>query len=869
MDTLATPAPAMPASAGERATGRMALLLMALSGFAGLGYQIVWTQQAALWLGHEAAAVFAVVGAFFGGLAVGALALSRRIARSAYPGRWYAACEAVVGAWSLVLVLAMAPVAGTFLALIGPRPSGAWQGFVAFCGTFLLLLPATAAMGATLPAMERALARWRGEDTSIAALYAANTAGAVLGVLGIAFVAIPSLGLARSTAVCAALNLACAALAWRVFPAVGISSSAAPPAPTRRILLLLAATGFLGIGYEVLVVRVVSQVAENTVYTFALLLAVYLVGTAAGAALYLRRRPHADAAIGRDRLLQWLAGACVLGIVALSLAPSLKWAMLRAFGATVPSALAAEAAIAMLAFLLPTVVMGALFSHLAESARAAGIGLGRAIGANTLGAALAPPAIGMLLLAGVGSRLALVCVALGYLALVRTQSWQRTLQWIIAVPAVAFAIWGPSLAVVDVAPGGRIVMHNEGLLAAVAVVEDAGGVGRLHIDNRQQEGSTATGYADARQGVLPLLLHPAPKRALFLGLGTGVTASAAAGDRNVQVDAVELLPEVIAASPYFTRARSDEAARARLTIIPGDARRYVRSTDTTYDVIVSDNFHPARAGSGSLYTVEHFLAVRARLAPDGVFCQWLPLHQLDRATLRPIVRSFLAAFPQGSAILATNSLETPVLGLVGRNSDRRFDRDALARRLGTTAMSQPTAALGLGSELDLFGTFVGGPASLVRFAGDAPPNTDDRPVVAYTAPFVTYAPESRPRDRLLALVGELGIAPEDVVIPTGDAEWEARLRAYLTARDLFLAAGRDVVANPDVRRMVAQVRAPLMGVLRVSPEFAPAYDPLLQMGIALARVDPRAARALLVQLAEVAPGRPEAAQALVGLGLFR
>ena len=54
------------------------------------------------------------------------------------------------------------------------------------------------------------------------------------------------------------------------------------------LLLLLALTGLLGIGYEVLVVRVLSQVTEDTVYTFAMLLAVYLVGSAAGAAGYQR-----------------------------------------------------------------------------------------------------------------------------------------------------------------------------------------------------------------------------------------------------------------------------------------------------------------------------------------------------------------------------------------------------------------------------------------------------------------------------------------------------------------------------------------------------------------------------------------------------
>ena len=270
----------------EETRHRLALGLMVASGFAALGYQIVWTQQATVWLGHELAAVLAVVAAFFGGLAVGALALGPRIDRSRRPARWYAACEVVIGLWSIALAFLMAPVGKWLLDLTGEQPSTTWQWSVAFFGTFVLLLPATAAMGATLPAMERVLAKMRRQGSPIAALYAGNTFGAVLGVLAAAFVLVPQFGLLLTAGVCAALNLLCAAAAVKLFaePAHGTSTAARSDAP--GVLMLLAATGLLGIGYEVLVVRVLSQVAENTVYTFAILLAVYLVGTALGAAAY-------------------------------------------------------------------------------------------------------------------------------------------------------------------------------------------------------------------------------------------------------------------------------------------------------------------------------------------------------------------------------------------------------------------------------------------------------------------------------------------------------------------------------------------------------------------------------------------------------
>ncbi len=807
---------------------------MIASGFAGLGYQIVWTQQSALWLGHESAGVLAVVAGFFGGLALGALLIGPLVHRSSRPARWYAGCEVAIGVWSLVLALLFDPVSGWLLSLIGPQPSAAWHWSVAFCGTFLLLLPATAAMGATLPAMERVF-------RSIPALYAGNTFGAVLGVLGTAFWLVPEFGLARTAIVCAALNFLCGALALTMLDSAAMETSARAQLGARRLQLTLAATGLLGIGYEVLVVRVLSQVAENTVYTFAILLAVYLVGTAIGAALY-------NPTVSRDRLLRSLAVLCLLGTLSLAASQTLKGAVLYAFGPSMGSALFAEAVLALVAFLPPTIVMGALFSHLSTHATESGVSFGRAIGINTAGAALAPFVCGVLLVTQVGPKVALLIVAAGYLALTSWSAWRAPTQWISAAMAAAFALWAPSLMIVNVPEGGRLVSYAEGAMGTVSIVEDAAGVSTLHIDNRQQEGSSATTFADARQAWLPILLHPAPRRALFLGLGTGVTAQSATADPQLEVDAVELLPEVIDASSHFIGSLGGE----RLHVMAGDARRFVRASRERYDVIVADNFHPARSGSGALYTVEHFAAVRTRLAPDGLFCQWLPLHQLDLDTMRSIARSFVAVFPNGNAILATNSLETPVVGLVARGDDARLDLQRIRARLADTHVQARAAELGIGDDLALLGTFIAGPQGLGSFAGDAPINTDDRPVVAYRAPRLLYASDSLPRDRLLDLLQQLKVSPAEI-IAAGDADWNARLSAYWSARNRFIEVGRGVQPTSDVELMLAQVREPLLGVLRISPDFRPAYEPLMRMARALDERDPDAARALLADLVRVRP----------------
>jgi spermidine synthase len=844
-DTLALPRSAPRADVRQLA----ALGLMLASGFAALGYQIVWTQQGALWLGHESAAMLAVVTAFFGGLSVGALLLGQRIERSPHPARWYAACEALTGLWGLALLALQAPVSAWLFALIGPLPSPGWHWSVAFCGSFVLLLPATVAMGATLPAIERAL---RGTGLSLPGLYAGNTFGAVLGVLATAFWLVPALGLAHTALLCAALNGLCAALALGLFGGKTDPSSAPSQTAGGGTLGLLALTGLLGIGHEVLVVRALSQVAESTVYTFALLLAVYLVGSAAGAALYQR---HARR-VTTEGLLIALGAACLQGSVSLWAVPAAKAVLLHAIGPGMAAALFAEALLALAAFGPPTLLMGALFSHLASAAVARGTGFGRALGINTLGASAAPLLFGVLLLPALGAKPALLLVAAGYLALA-WRAGSSAAWWSAALGVLALAAVLPPLTLVDVPEGGHIVSYRDGAMAAVSVVEDAEGVARLRIDNHQQEGSNSSLAADARQALLPLLLHPAPRHALFLGLGTGVTAASAAQDRQLQVDAVELLPEVIEASAFFRAALDDGG---RLHPIAADARRFVRAAPQRYDLIVADNFHPARSGSGALYTVEHFAAVKARLADDGLFCQWLPLHQLDLATLRSIVRSFLQINPGGWALLATNSVQTPVLALVARADGRRFDRAALRQRLARIQLPRPPADFGLPDDMAVLGSFIAGPAALARFAADAPLNTDDHPVVAYRAPRATYAPEAAPRDRLLALLQAVDIRPDELV---GDDS--TGLAAYWRARNRFLEAGRDVKPSADVRQMLAQVQGPLLEVLHISPDFRPAYDPLLRMAGALGRSDPAAARALLRELQRLQPGWPQAGELLAGL----
>jgi spermidine synthase len=623
---------------------------------------------------------------------------------------------------------------------------------------------------------------------------------------------------------------------------------------------LLFLAGLLGIGHEVLAVRVLAQVTENTVYTFSLALAVYLAGTGIGAALYQARyaaspRPAQD----RDRFSVAVCLAILASVPALAWSPS--WLHASA-GAGVYGALLRETALCAAAFLLPSIAMGLLFARLCVDARDAGISLGTALGANTIGAALAPPLFGIVLLPAAGPLAALSAVAAAYLCLSGVRGARQAPRWAALAAGVALAAGPVSLRIADVPPGGRLLSHRDGILGTVSVVEDADGVRRLHINNRQQEGSNVTGLVDGRLAYLPLMLHPAPASMLFLGMGTGVTARAAAREDGLDVDVVELLPEVVDASAYFANGA---ALPRNLHVHVADARRYVRTAGRQYDVIVADLFHPARSGTAALYTVEHYRAVRSRLAPDGVFCQWIALHQMDLETLRGIVRAFLDVYPQGYAMLASNSLETPVIGLVARAhagpAPAPWRLAAARSRLEGARDGSRLQALQLYDEYALLGSFVAGPAALGAFSRGTPPNTDDRQTVAYGAPRATYAPQTAPRARLLAFMRQAAISPDELA-PMAAPEGPDRLRAYLDGRARFLELGARVRPGADVHAMLDQVEEPLLAIAAGSPEFRPAYDPLIAMAQALSEAEPQAGRRLLERIRAAQPGRPEAAELL-------
>ncbi|MEO0998139.1 MAG: fused MFS/spermidine synthase [Pseudomonadota bacterium] len=362
VDPISTISTTVPAATPARRGGAALYAIMVLSGFAGLGYEMVWSKMLAVALGHEIVSVLAVIAAFFVGLALGAWLLDGPVRRSASPRHWYAALELVIGVWALLLIVAIPLFNDVVPALIGQQPSALRHWGVVFVSALVLLLPATAAMGATLPVMERLYTQQQHTRRAVGGLYAANTFGAVAGTLVTTFFVAPALGYSTTLLLLACVNFACAAAVLVTATAhVGERDEPRPAAfvGNERLALTLFMTGLIGIGYEVGIMRMLSQILENTVYTFACLLAVYLFGTAVGAAGYQRWRPRAGFEAVLSRLLLALASACGLGTVLLWAAQPLHGFLVRALGDGYVAAIGGELLVATTVFVLPTILMGA------------------------------------------------------------------------------------------------------------------------------------------------------------------------------------------------------------------------------------------------------------------------------------------------------------------------------------------------------------------------------------------------------------------------------------------------------------------------------------------------------------------------------
>ena len=763
-----------PAATASPADSRLPLLLLlfVLSGGAALIYQIVWFQMLSLIIGSSTVSMGVLLATFMGGMCVGSLWVSRVVPATRHPVRVYAYLELGIGVFGLVVLALLPWVGGLYTAVGGPGVLGITLRAI-FCALFLL--PPTILMGATLPAISRWIEATPKGVSWMGFLYGANTGGAVLGALLAGFVLLRVYDTMVATFVAVAINavvgLAALQLA-RTLPQEVPAAQAKPgedrlPPGSWPVLVTIGLSGMTALGAEVVWTRLLSLSLGGTVYTFSLILAVFLLGLGLGSyggSFMARSAVSPRSALGWSQVFV-MAG---LAWAAYSLTQVLPWWPINPALATAPRFTFQIDLVRALWVVLPGAFFWGASFPLALAAVAAGQkDPGRAVGAvyaaNTVGAIVGSLVTAIALIGWIGTqqtqRLLVIVAGISALFMLATAvNAQGRVQLAVrnsvsSVIAIALALWFaggiqpiPGLLVAYgrymvtwIESAGEILFWDEGVSSSMAVSQMAGGVMNYHNAGKVQASSDPVDMRLQRMlGHLTTLLPERPGQVLVIGCGAGVTAGAVSIDpaveRVVIAEIEPLVPRFVA--QHFSQHNNAVISNPKVEVRIDDARHYLLTTGEKFDAITSDPFDPWVKGAANLYTKEFFEVVRDHLNPGGVVTVFVQLYESSLAAVKSEIATFLEVFPNGTVWANTASGQGYDLVIMGQLEHAPINIDAIEARLsrpeyGPVAYS--LSEIGFSSAIDLFSTFAGQGPDLRPWLSDAEINRDRNLRLQYLA----------------------------------------------------------------------------------------------------------------------------------------
>ena len=637
-----------------------------LSGFAALLYQAAWLKKLGIVFGTSHVAVATVLAAYMAGLAAGAAIAARFARRIERPVFVYGVLEAIIAVSALLVPLFLVVAQQLLASLYGdqPEPVSAdsfGQNAYYLLVTFLVLAVPTCAMGATLPLLSRyAVTEDAQVGPRIGLLYGINTVGAVFGALVAGFLLLPQLGLIRTLAVGAAVNLIVFGIA------IYLSRSAAEVnrrlevsddrAPVHWIMPLMLLSGAVAFTLEVLWSRLLSHVFGGTIYAFTIMLACFLSGIALGGLFAGRLAANRVAAARWFVLSQLLVAA--ISFVSYTFIDS--WLPTGGLGV--------KAIYAFLIIVPSTLFIGATYPlavRLAtKSAEQTASASGKVYAWNTVGAILGALLTGFFVLPLLGFGMTLKAAMVTSLLIATSSAWLADFDSR-QLAAVATSLLLATVLFVSPGRPDRLVYANA---ASVLDGVDLGderfyGVGRsATILMRERDGFVnlaSNGLSESsvgRKGKPPFnlsqkwlaglttLARPDTESMLIIGYGGGIALEGVAPHVN-DVDVIELEPMVIAGNEAIAEIRGgDPLQDPRVNLVVNDARNAITLTNKRYDAIVSQPSHPWTGGAAHLYTSEFLDLSKAHLNEGGVFLQWINSQFLDEHLLRSLVATLVDKF---------------------------------------------------------------------------------------------------------------------------------------------------------------------------------------------------------------------------------
>lgn len=673
-------------------------VLFFLSGVAALIYEVVWLRILVRVLGCTVYATSTVLAAFMTGLALGSYFFGKRADRVRRPLLLYAALELGIAGTSLLVPFVLRSLVPVFQAIYAGTSPMVFS-LARFALVFLCLVIPTTMMGGTFPVLTRFLTKESSHfGYATGTLYAANTWGAVIGVLSSGFVLIGQAGEFMTVLIAVLLNAAVASAAY------ALHKSSEPADPERNnqtqvdtrneapsslypsvrwlIALSLGLSGFAALGYEVVWTRMLQFFLGTSVYAFTVMLALYLIGIAWGSQW------------SRKRVDQWRDPVAVFALFEILisffsliglwlLVPMDSIMFLRLFG------FSRNVLAAVVAILPTTFCLGALFPtvsrcFLSDDGRI-GMTIGRVYSTNTMGTILGSLAAGFLLIplagtAGTAMALSFLNAIIGIiLFLTALRRIRRPIITAIGAGALAGAgvmmhyLQDPFFEITKnrILTGyseAVIYLHRERPQATIT----AFGGGRNRPGDKHLwingVGMTALTTETKLMAHMPILLCKDPKKVLIICFGMGTTLKSSVV-HDVSVDVVELVADAYDAFEFFHPGAGPILKRSNVRAHVDDGRNFLLMNKEPYDVITIDPAPPLEsAGSVNLYSWEFLTLCRQHLKGSGVVCLWVP--PAPGTEVRLIMSTFVDVFPHATL---WRGPRYPGFYLIGTNKSLQID----------------------------------------------------------------------------------------------------------------------------------------------------------------------------------------------------
>ena len=719
------------------------LALFVGSGCAALIYEVVWFQMLQLSLGSSAVSLGVLLGTFMGGMCLGSWLFPKKVDEKHHPLKVYAYLEIGIGICGVLILLIVPLLGSVYTAIAG---TGQFSVFLRGLVAAIVLLPPTLMMGATLPAISRWVEATPRGVSWLGFFYGGNIAGAVVGCLLAGFYLLRVFDMTVTTFVAAALNTLVGVLAL----AIASRTHYEAPAPGRAVVeaapgsgvvyLTIALSGLTALAAQVIWTRVLSLLFGATVYTFSLILAVFLVGLGLGSSLgasLAHNLKNPRAALGWTQMMLCVALAYAAYMTNASMP---FWPINPQIQSNVFLQFQLDLMRAAFTILPGAILWGMSFPLALASVANKGQDPARLVGgvyaANTVGAIVGALFASLLAVAWIGSQntqmvLIGISAIAGLLMLAssadesgkgRTQVASMLLLILVTGGAGLLARSVPPMPGILVAYGryaatwvgqNEIIYMDEGMVASVAVSRTPTGVLNYHNAGKVQASSEPQDMRLQRMlGHMTTLIPENPKTVLVIGCGAGVTAGAVSIDptlTGVTIAEIEpLVPRVV--SEHFSEHNFAVVQNPKVRVHLDDARHFLLTTKEKFDAVTSDPLDPWVKGAATLYTREFFDVVKEHLNPGGVVTLFVQLYESSDAAVKSEVATFLEAFPNGVVFANTIQGQGYDLVLVGQLDPKPIDVDRVQARLSdpaNAAMARSLSEIGINSAVDLFGTYGG------------------------------------------------------------------------------------------------------------------------------------------------------------------